>query len=191
MFDRVDEPLGSIHFAFDEGDRLLLRPIGVRSGGIAFHHLPIFVGNPELRCIPPVDLEPELIALHRHVEVGDHRLDGARIVASGVAGFRVQTGDFRHGFPQRVLRRLQPRDQFVVMLLGECLELLLQDAVGQIQGGIFAILECLPLTVHLQQQALPQVPRTDSGRFQLLHNLQDIGKLFLVDLQALSECQVG
>ena len=76
LVDGVDEPLGRIDLALDEGDGLLLRPVRLVGGGVAGHHLPVFVGHPQLRSVPAIDVEAELIALHGHLEIGHHGLDG-------------------------------------------------------------------------------------------------------------------
>jgi len=85
------------------------------------------------------------------VEVRHHGLHRAGIVRPGIAGLRVQPCNLRHGLPQRILPDLQPGGELVVVLLGEGLELLLEDAVGEAEGFIGLPRRRVELAVHLEQ----------------------------------------
>ncbi|MNX99859.1 hypothetical protein D3C86_1323280 [compost metagenome] len=98
-----------------------------------------------------------------HEDIG-HNVD-RRLAAVAAARLGVQVADQRAGFAQRLIGAIQQAAQSHAIILGQPVQVLLHDVLGQRAGGLVHIAR----GSQLQGQAFPQIARGQSGRVQLLH----------------------
>ena len=170
LLDRRDKPFGRIDLVLDELHRLavLLLHAAVRRHHIA-HHLHIAVADPHVGHVVRVERQLETAVVVVENKIGHHIGRSVRAaVGVAVGGLGREVADLGDGVAELILGHLQPRDQFLVVLLGEFVEIGGQDLSRQPPrtGGHGDLRE-------LQQQAFAQVARTDAGRFEVVDNRQD------------------
>ena len=174
LLDGRDEPFRRVDLALHELDRLLvlLPDAAVRTHHLA-NHLHIAAVDAHLGNVVGVQREVEPPVLVVEDEIRNDIGRGVRAALGvEVAGLGRQVADLGDRVAEIVLGYLQPRHQFLVVLLDELVEIAGQNLPGQPpRTGVDRHLR------HLQQQAFAQVARADARRLQFVNDSEQAFQL--------------
>ena len=119
----------------------------------------------QLGGVALIHAEAELAVVAVHDEVRRDAVHGrVRSLVPAVAGLGVEAGDLTQDGLERRLIEVQRTADLLVMLAGEGVEMLVEDA--QRQGGVGRG----ALLFQLQEEALAEVTGTDTGRLKVLND---------------------
>ena len=167
LLDGRNEPFGRVDLVLHELNRLLvlLADRAVGADHLA-DHVHIAAVHADFGNVVRIEreLEPPVLIIEDKIGNDIGRRVGAALGIE-VAGLGREPPDLGDRFAEILLRHLQARHQFLVMLLDELFEIVGQNLAGQPPGA--AVDRNLR---HLQQQALPQVAGADTGRLQFVQD---------------------
>ena len=164
--DGVDEPAGGVELLLDELHRVahFRATVGLVTEVVA-KHVGVFTVHVQLGGVALIHAEAELAVVAVHDEVWCDAVHGRiRGLVPAVSGLGVEAGDLTQDGLERRLIEVQRTADLLVMLAGEGVEMLVEDA--QRQGGVGRG----ALLFQLQEEALTEVTGTDTGRLKVLND---------------------
>ncbi len=186
LLNHIDKPLCRIQFLLHELHRL--PPFNGLVGLIAaviLKHILILLVDAQLRNTSHIQTQSQLTVVRLHQEIR-HDLAHCCLyrIAPTTPWLRIHQGNLPDRLFQPLLLNLKELHDAFIAFIDKVIEIAVQDPYSQLRGSCF-----LP-SPQLNQQALFQVPCTDTGWFKILNNAQHLLKLRLIHLQSGLEDQV-